>query len=112
MEWKMEFKELFQPIIDKGILPTDITMAINNYLKSAKAASCSDDKLYRVLRRYDKNRGILVEHLNEGDMFVLKGKVFVLGKRLRKRFECKEYGTGRIYRVLGLAEIDKLLTNE
>jgi SprT protein len=84
MEWKMEFKELFQPIIDKGILPTDITMAINNYLKSAKAASCSDDKLYRVLRRYDKNRGILVEHLNEGDMFVLKGKVFVLGKRLRK----------------------------
>jgi hypothetical protein len=112
LEWKQEFKVLFKPIIEKEILPTDITLAVNNYLKSAKAASCSDDKLYRVLRRYDENRGILVEHLNEGDMFELKGKVFILGKRLRKRFECREYGTGRIYRVLGLAEIDKQILDE
>lgn len=111
-EWKAEFKELFQPIIEMEILPVDITIAVNNYLKNAKAASCSDDKLYRVLRRYDKNRGILVEHLNEGDMFELKGKVFKLGKKLRKRYECEEWGTGRIYRVLGLAEIDKLISNE
>ncbi|MCB9225364.1 MAG: sprT domain-containing protein [Crocinitomicaceae bacterium] len=111
-EWKEEFRILFQPIMEKDILPTDVTMAVNNYLRSAKAASCSDDKLYRVLRRYDKNRGILVEHLNEGDMFEIKGKVFILGKRLRKRFECREYGTGRMYRVLGLAEIDQLLNSK
>lgn len=111
-EWKDEFKVLFDPIIAMEILPTDITMAVNNYLKSAKAASCSDDKLYRVLRRYDKNRGILVEHLNEGDLFQLKGKVFRLGKKLRKRYECEEWGTGRRYRVLGLAEIDKLISDE
>ena len=64
-EWKVEFKGLFQPIMQKEVLPTDINQAVSNYLKSAKAASCSDDKLYRVLRRYDKNRGILVEHLTQ-----------------------------------------------
>ncbi|MEX1001018.1 MAG: SprT-like domain-containing protein [Crocinitomicaceae bacterium] len=111
-QWKSEFKELFQPIIEKDILPEDVTLAVSNYLKSAKAASCSDDKLYRVLRRYDKNRGILVEHLQEGDVFILKGKTFVLGKRLRKRFECKEVYSKRLYRVLGLAEVEEVIELE
>lgn len=111
-EWKSEFKELFQPVIEKEILPTDVTMAVNNYLKNAKAASCSDDKLYRVLRRYDKNRGILVEHLKQGDIFELKGKVFELGKKLRTRYECIEVKTGKTYRVLGLAEIDRIVNSK
>lgn len=109
VEWKMEFKQLFQPLIEKDILPNDITMALSNYLKNAKAASCTDDKLYRVLRRYDENRGILVEHLEFGARFELKGKTFELGKKLRKRYECVELSSGRTYRVLGLAEIDKLI---
>ena len=39
MEWKSEFKRLFQPLLEKEFLPTDITLAITNYLKNAKAAS-------------------------------------------------------------------------
>jgi SprT protein len=112
IEWKNEFKDLFQPIINKEILPTDITMAVNNYLRNAKAASCSDDRLYRVLRRYDENRGILVEHLEYGDVFEIKGKVFVLGKKLRKRYECKEQKSGKMFRVLGLAEVDEVLKSK
>ncbi|MEO9532288.1 MAG: SprT-like domain-containing protein [Crocinitomicaceae bacterium] len=108
-EWKSEFFALFQPIIEKDFLPEDITLAVTNYLKDAKAASCSDDRLYRVLRRYDKNKGILVEHLEKGTIFELKGKQFELGRKLRKRFECKEINSGRTYRVLGLAEVDKVL---
>lgn len=108
-EWKSEFKSLFEPLMQKQMLPTDIQLAINNYLQNAKAASCSDDKLYRVLRRYDKNRGILVEHLQQGDVFELKGKTFVLGRKLRKRFECVEQKSGRVYRVLGLAEVDNVV---
>lgn len=110
VEWKMEFVDLFQPIIDKNILPEDITLAVNNYLKDAKAASCSDDRLYRVLRRYDKNKGVLVEHLEKGAIFELKGKQFQLGRKLRKRYECKEINSGRTYRVLGLAEVEKVLS--
>jgi len=112
MEWKQEFVTLFDPLMKRDILPTDITLAVNNYLKSAKAASCSDDKLYRVLRRYDKNQGILVEHLPDGAMFELKGKVFQKGKKLRKRYECMEMKTQKMYRVLGLAEIEKRIEDE
>lgn len=110
-QWKNEFVTLFQPIIDKDILPLDITLAINNYLKNARAASCSDERLYRVLRRYDKKKKVLVEHLNQGAIFELGGKTFVLGRKLRKRFECKEYSTNKTYRVLGLAEVDKIIEN-
>ena len=108
-EWKQEFFVLFQPILDRNILPEDVTLAVSNYLKSAKAASCSDDKLYRVLRKYDENRGILVEHLSRGDVFKLKGKTFELGQKLRKRYECVEVDSGRKYRVLGIAEVDRVL---
>ena len=108
LEWKNEFVSLFQPLINKEILPSDVTQAVNNYLKNAKAASCSDDRLYRVLRRYDKKKGVLVEHLEIGTIFELKGKRYVLGRRLRKRFECSEVQSKKTYRVLGIAEVDKI----
>src|SRR5690606_25158712 len=107
--WRKEFKVLFKPVIEQDLLPRDVSLAVTNYLDGTKAASCSDDKLYRVLRRYDKNRGILVEHLAHGDVFELSGKIFVLGKKLRTRYECCELKSGRVFRVLGVAEIEKLI---
>jgi len=110
-EWKAEFKELFKPLIEDGFLPEDVTLAVSNYLKNAKASSCADEPLYRVLRRYNIEQGVLVEHLKKGAIFELKGKRFELGKKLRKRYECVDLDSGRLYRVLGLAEVDKVLKN-
>jgi len=106
-EWKNEFKKITQPVFEKEHLPEDITIALKNYLINAKASSCSDDKLYRVLKRYDKKKRLTVEELDFGEKFKLNGKIFVKGKKLRTRYECNEFGTERKYRVLGLAEIDQ-----
>jgi hypothetical protein len=91
-----------------GILPEDVTMALHNYLKNAKASSCTDDRLYRVLRRYDKMVGVTLEQLATGKKFQLNDKIFVKGKKLRTRFECEELLSGKKYRVLGLAEVKEL----
>lgn len=107
-EWKYEFKTLFDPLMNNNALPEDISIAITNYLKNAKASSCSDDRLFRVLKRYDEKRGIRVEELEFGTKFELNGKIFVKGKKLRTRFECREVYSDRTYRVLGLAEIDRV----
>jgi len=105
-EWKNEFKLLFQPVFDLNYLPTDITLALSNYLKNAKASSCTDDKLMRVLKRYNKNcSSLLVEELKIGDTFKLNNKRFVRGKKLRKYYLCREIDSNRDYKVLGLAEI-------
>lgn len=109
IEWKNEFKDLFEPIFKLTELPEDINLSITNYLKNAKASSCSDDKLSRVLKRYDKiNDALLVEQLNIGDQFKLKGKIFVKGKKLRKYYLCQDLNSRREYRVLGLAEIETI----
>ena len=106
--WKKEFQIITAPILEKNILPVDITLALKNYLINAKASSCSDDKLNRVLRRYDKNRGITLEELIFGDSFELNGRIYVKGKKLRKRYECEDPNTEKRYRILGLAEVKKI----
>ncbi len=108
-EWKEEFKRIFDPVIEMEVLPEDVTLALNNYLANARASSCTDDRLSRVLKRYDKAAKTFVEHLEIGTKFELHGKVFEKGKKLRKRHECIDIESGKKYRVLGLAEIDKIL---
>lgn len=107
IEWQTTFTSLFQPIFELNILPNDVTLALNNYLKKAKASSCTDDALYRVLRRYDKEQHLLVEHLSLGDRFLLNNLVFEKGKKLRKYYLCRNISNNRQYRVLGVAEIQK-----
>jgi len=105
-EWKQEFKLLFDPIFELAKLPTDIELALKNYLQNAKASSCTDDKLMRVLKRYDKNNdAILVEQLEIGTKFKLNNKSFVRGRKLRKYYLCQEIDSKREYKVLGLAEV-------
>jgi len=105
-EWKDEFKNLFEPLFELSELPTDIELALKNYLQNAKASSCSDDKLMRVLKRYNKNtEAVLVEQLEIGTKFKLNSKTFVRGRKLRKYYLCQEFDTKKEYKVLGLAEV-------
>lgn len=111
-EWKREFQLVFKPVLDMNLLPTDVTLAVSNYLKNIKASSCGDDALYRVLRRYDKVKGTMVEHLQTGEKFKLNGMIFVKGKKLRKRYECRVLNSRKVYRVLGVAEVEKVKNEE
>lgn len=111
-EWKREFQLVFKPILDRQILPLDITLAVGNYLRNIKASSCGDDALYRVLRRYDKRPAVFVEHLNFGEKFKLNGQIFVKGKKLRKRYECVLVETNEKYRVHGVAEVEPITDEE
>ena len=105
-EWKREFQLVFKPLLDKEILPIDVTLALNNYLRNIKATSCGDEALYRVLRRYDKRPAVFLEHLVLGDKFKLNDRIFVKGKKLRKRYECIAVDTHEKYHVLGIAEVE------
>lgn len=113
-EWKQTFKVLFQPLFEIDFLPNDVTLALTNYFKNTPASSCTDDRLYRVLKRYDtKTENVtLVEHLPIHSIFELNGKIFVKGKKLRKYYLCQELNTTKSYRVLGLAEVKQKHIND
>ncbi|MCA5005968.1 SprT family zinc-dependent metalloprotease [Sphingobacterium bovistauri] len=107
-EWKNNFKSLIQPFLKLNIFPTDVVIAINNYMNNPAASSCTDLNLYRVLKKYDNkiSEVIHVEELPEKAVFQLKnGRTFQKMDKLRKRYKCLEISTNKIYLFHPIAEV-------
>lgn len=98
-EWKGLYALLLKDFIDTNIFPADVEQYLAQSMSNLPASSCADDNLTRVLRKYDtQDKGLLlVEQIQEGNFFEEQGRVFRKGKKLRKRYQCTEVKTGRIY---------------
>lgn len=105
-EWKREFQHVSQPIIQQNLLPNDVHLALNRYLKNPKASSCTDAQLVRTLRLYDENsEWVLVEEIPTGLTFETQdGRRFTKLEKMRTRFRCTELQSGKIYLVPGLMQ--------
>lgn len=106
-EWKRNFKRMMTPFIEKEIFPDDVCKAIVSYLQNPSAASCTDLKLSRTLKRYDKAMNILrLEELPVNAVFTIKdGRKFKKGMQLRKRYRCVCLDDGNTYLFNPLAEV-------
>src|SRR5579862_1492391 len=99
-EWKLLYRKILEDFLKLHIFPEDILAALKKSLHDLPASSCADEPLMRVLRKYDfkKDSSLFVEQLAEGALFTMEdGTVFRKGKKLRKRFQCTELSTGRLY---------------
>ena len=99
-EWKQQFSELLKDFLGTTIFPVDVRTQLIKSLNNPAASSCADVSLMRVLRNYDnvKEGHCLVEELNVGALFVIKGgRVFSCGERVRKRIKATEIATGKVY---------------
>jgi hypothetical protein len=98
-EWKALFGQLLAQFLESKVFPGDIEKELLASLSNPAASSCAEDKLMRVLRRYDsKAEGkLLVEEIPPQSLFKLKdGRVFKKGEKLRKRYRCEEVGTKKV----------------
>jgi SprT protein len=106
-QWKATFKAMLLNFLH--LFPEDINKALSLYLLNPKASTLTDVRLSTVLRKYDKLRGITITDIVEGDKFsTSNGKEFQKGKKLRKRFICKEKDTNRVYLFHPLAEVSRI----
>lgn len=99
-EWKRLYGSLMKDFLTPEIFPPDLLAALNRSLHNLPASSCSDEKLMRMLKKYDgsANGLVMVEQVEDGAVFDAgKGKMFRKGKKLRKRYQCVELSTGRLY---------------
>jgi len=99
-EWKDVYGALLEQFLLHKIFPPDIEKELLRSLHNPGASTCAEDDLLRVLRKYDKNGQsmVLVEEVPLNENFrTHDGRVFQKGKKLRKRFQCRETATGRIY---------------
>jgi len=107
-EWKQVYRKMLEEFIRISVFPPDILAAIKKSLHDLPASSCADEGLMRILKKYDKNPGnlLLVEQIAEGGQFILDdGRVFRKGKKLRKRFQCEELSTGKLYLFSPIYEV-------
>lgn len=99
IEWKLTFQQLMLPLINPHIFPDQLLPVIANHFKNPKASSDTDARLSIALKQYDEptNKYYIFE-LEIGSLFSLgDGRVFKKGKKLRKRYLCKEIASGREY---------------
>jgi hypothetical protein len=108
-EWKNVYGNLLAQFLDHRTFPPDIEKELIQSLGNPGASSCSEDGLLRVLRRYDEigTRYQLVEEIMLNAIFKTNdGRTFQKGKKLRKRFQCREVGTGRVYLFSPVYEVE------
>ncbi|HXB45548.1 MAG TPA: SprT-like domain-containing protein [Puia sp.] len=111
-EWKQIYARMLVDFLKLDIFPADIKAAFKKTMHNLPASSCADEVLTRVLKNYDKkaNGLLLVEQIMEGDLFQTSDKrIFRKGRKLRKRFECIEVGTKRVYLFSPIHEVHAAL---
>jgi SprT protein len=106
-EWKTLYAVLLADFLELPVFPNDIRQAINESLHDLPASSCADEALMRVLKKYDRDNGmVMVEQLPEGQLFDIgEGRIFQKGKKLRKRYQCVEVKTGKMYLFSPIYEV-------
>lgn len=107
-EWKHIYGAMLKDFLTPDIFPNDLLHFLTKSLHNLPASSCSDETLMRALKKYDLggNGMVMVEDIGEGRLFDAgKGQIFRKGKKLRKRYQCEEVATGRIYLFSGIYEV-------
>ncbi len=108
-EWKNEFSKILVQFLSKDLFPEDIAEALAQSLHNPAASSCADEKLLRVLKKYDPEKPghVLVEQVAPNHLFKIKGdRIFKKGEKIRKRYKCLEIGTGKWYLFSAVYEVE------
>ena len=98
-EWKLAYRKILLPFLNKQIFPDQICRCLAHYMKNPKASTDRDLNLFMALRKYDKKENYsLILEIEKGQSFRIKGgrKFIKLNKR-RKLYECREVSSNRIY---------------
>lgn len=110
VEWKHTFKQLMLPFINPSVFPKELLPLLARHFKNPKASSDTDVVLALALKQYDaENDKTYIFEVPFGSQFKLyNGKIFKMGSQRRKRFECTEINSGRMYLFNPNAEVEIL----
>ncbi|MBT4399932.1 MAG: hypothetical protein HOD37_10660 [Bacteroidetes bacterium] len=78
------------------------------YLERERIASTPCPELKKILENGENDKLLRVQDLDEGTVFTIRnGRSFIMGKKLRTRYRCKEVRTQKTYTLHPLAEVIK-----
>lgn len=107
-EWKLAYRNVLEDFLRLKIFPPDVHQTLLKSLHDLPASSCSDANLTRVLKNYDAgDKIVLVEDIREGAHFKTSdGKLYKRGRQIRKRIECTELRSGKLYLFSPVYEVE------
>lgn len=110
-EWKFTFQQMMLPFIRPEIFPLQILPLIAKHFKNPKASSDTDAQLSVALKSFDPetDKNYIFELPTGGVFRIYNGKIFKKGAKRRKRYECVEVETGRIYLFQPNAEVELIV---
>jgi len=103
------------PFLNPQIFPNHLLSILAKHFKNPKASSDTDLTLSLALKQFDEpSDQYFVFQVPEGGIFRLyNGRIFRKGIKRRKRFECIEVKSGKLYLFNANAEVELLnSTNE
>jgi SprT protein len=106
-EWRSHYRDLMVPFMIPAIFPQDIIEIMQQYLVNPKASSTADQKLFRILKKYDVPDGSeFIDKLPFDAVFQLRnGRSFRKKEKMRKRYRCISMDNGRIYLFNPMAQV-------
>jgi hypothetical protein len=109
-EWKHTFQHLMLPFLRPEIFPMELLPLLAKHFKNPKASSDTDTDLALALKQFNEtNDKTYIFEVPLGKAFKLyNGRVFIRGAKRRKRFECAEVKTGKLYLFNPNAEVEVL----
>ena len=109
-EWKHTFQHLMLPFIRPEIFPNELLPLLAQHFKNPKASSDTDTQLAYALKQFNEdNDKTYVFELPLNQTFKLyNGRVFKRGNKRRKRYECVEISSGKLYLFNPNAEVEVL----
>ena len=112
IEWKKTFQRLMLPFLNPEVFPNNLLPLLANHFKNPKASSDTDLHLRLALKQFDEtnNLNYVFELLLGQEFRLYNGKIFKKGNKRRKRYECIEVKTGKIYLFNPNAEVELLKT--
>ena len=112
-EWKFTFQQMMLPFIRPEIFPVQLLPLIAKHFKNPKASSDTDAHLSVALKSFDVDTDSdknYVFELPAGGVFkIYNGKIFKKGEKRRKRYECVEMETGKIYLFQPNAQVELIV---
>jgi SprT protein len=107
-EWKLTYRGVLEDFMHLKLFPPNLHQTLLKSLHDLPASSCSDTNLTRVLKNYDiKDKTVLVEDIKESAHFKTSdGRLFKRGRQIRKRIECTDLRSGKLYLFSPVYEVE------
>ncbi len=98
VEWKRTFQHLMLPFLRPQVFPIDLLPLLARHFKNPRSSSDTDSRLSIALKQYDSGDAkSFIFELSTGALFMFQGRLFKKGKKLRKRYQCLEVESGKLY---------------